>query len=792
MGFLKSPFSLDFYRLKKLKKIYRQIDALKDEMAALTDQELSQKTSFFKQRLAKGETVDSLLVEAYAVVREASRRVLGLFPYQVQVLGAIVLHQGNLAEMKTGEGKTLTATMPLYLNALSGKGAMLITTSAYLAQRDAEEMGAIFNLLGMTVGVGVFDSKTDVTVEMKRKVYHSDIIYTTNSALGFDYLFENLAVHRSQKYMRSFHYAIIDEADAVLLDTAQTPLVISGSPRVQSNLYWVADNFILSLKQGEGYYYDRERGEVWLTQKGMDEAERYFRQQGFYSLSNQELVRHVNLALQAHKLFTLGKQYVIEDGEVKLLDQTDGRTLKGTKIQGGVHQAIEQKEGVKVTPEMRAMASITYQNLFLMFPTLAGMTGTGKSAEAEFIQTYNMEVVQIPTNKPVIRKDYPDLIYTSIPEKIRASLDMVKKLHKKGQPILLVTGSVKMSELYSELLLLEGIPHSLLNAYHAAKEAQMIAEAGQLGAVTVATNMAGRGTDIKLGPGVEELGGLAVIGTERMKSDRADLQMRGRSGRQGDPGFSQFFVSLEDDIVIEHGGKWVSDYFRKHRDLIDENNPRPLTQKRFRRALRRAQQASSGAAQQSRGMTLQFDESVKVQRDYIYKERNAIIDGSSQGVDILQFAQDLVDWFLKSKKTLDQHDVERFILDYITYDFQDFPDDIDLDNRDSIGQFMMKLITKEWERKKRFLKKDYLDFERIALLKAIDESWVEEVDYLQQLRVIAGARQTAQRNPVFEYHKEAYRSYQAMKRNIRHLTVQYLLLSQVSYNAEGELQIYFA
>ncbi|HEM5082646.1 TPA: accessory Sec system translocase SecA2 [Streptococcus suis] len=788
---IKKYFSLDYFRLEKLRAIYLQIDRLKEEMAGLTDQELRDKTQEFRNRLAQGETVDDLLVEAYAVVREADKRVLGMFPYQVQVMGAIVLHQGNIAEMKTGEGKTLTATMPLYLNALEGKGAMLITTSAYLAMRDGEEMGDVYRFLGLTVGIGVEKDEKKEGAAKKRAIYHSDIVYTTNSALGFDYLIENLATQTKQKFLRPFHYAIIDEADAVLLDTAQTPLIISGAPRVQSNLYAIADHFIHSLTEGESYYYNRELREVWLTRKGIAEAERYFSSKNFYVASNRELVRHVNLALQAHKLYTLGKDYVVENDEIRLLDRIDGRVLQGTKIQGGIHQAIEQKEGVKITSEMRTMASITYQNLFLMFSKLSGMTGTGKTAESEFIETYNMEVVQIPTNKPIARKDFPDKIYTTIPEKITAILDKVRSIHATGQPILLVTGSVNFSEIFSELLLMEGIPHSLLNAYNAAKEAQMIAEAGQLGSVTVATSMAGRGTDIKLGKGVKELGGLAIIGTERMKSKRTDLQLRGRSGRQGDPGFSQFYVCLEDDLMIEHGGKWVQDYFKENRDRVDPLRPRELRAKKFVRALKHAQDASDGSGRASRSMTLKFDESVKLQRDFVYKERDAIIAGKSEAIDVYDFADEIIEEFIAMTPTMTEHALERFILDNFTYDFRKFPRNFSFADEDSVRELLMNIVENEINRKKDLLKDDFIQFERIALLKAIDETWIEEVDYLQQLRIIASARTTAQRNPIFEYHTEAFKSYEKMKKEIRVAALRNIMLSQVTYD-KTELQIYFA
>lgn len=788
---IKDYFSLDSRRLKKINNILASINRLKEEMSQLSDAELQQKTDEFKERLAAGETLDHLLVEAFALVREADKRILGLFPYDVQVIGAIVLHQGNTAEMKTGEGKTLTATMPLYLNALEGKGAMLVTNNDYLAIRDANEMRPVYEFLGLSVGVGVGGKANQkMKTEQKRQIYASDIIYTTNSALGFDYLTDNLAASKDKKFLRPFHYAIVDEADAVLLDMAQTPLVISGSPRVQSNLYAVSDEFILSLVENEGYHFDKEHKETWLKHAGVKEAERYFSLENCYVREQKELVRHINLALQAHRLFENGKDYVVDDDEVKLLDKHNGRMLKGTKLQGGVHQAIEQKEHVKVSPEMRAMASITYQNLFLLFPKLSGMTGTAKVAEDELIETFNMEVIRIPTNRPIKRIDYPDKIYTTLPEKIHAIIAFVKKVHATGQPILLVAGTVRMSELFSEILLLEGIPHSLLNAQSALKEAQMIAEAGQLHAVTVATNMAGRGTDIKLGEGVAQLGGLAVIGTERMNSQRMDLQLRGRSGRQGDPGFSQFFVSFEDDLIIESGPQWAQDYFKKQRHHVDESNPKELHRRKFRKLFQQAQEASDSKGKSSRGSTLEFDASVKIQREYIYKERDSLIEGTNENYDIAKIITSVLKDFVK-ETDLTTVTVTRFILDNMTYQFGGIDPSLNLNDASAVVQLLEHLAEKELARKRQLLGADFRDFERIAVLKAVDESWIEEVDYLQQLRTVATARQTAQRNPIYEYHKEALISYRLMKKEIKKLAFKNLLLSDVSYTDKDELKIYF-
>lgn len=783
---------MDQSRMRKLRATLHEINMLAEEMSELTDEELKNKTVEFKNRLRLGESLDDLLPEAYAVVREADKRVLGMFPYDVQVLGAIVLHQGNVAEMRTGEGKTLTATLPLYLNGLTGKGAMLVTPSDYLAIRDFKEMSPVYRFLGLTVSVGVFENpKKKVKATEKRKIYNSDIIYTTNNSLGFDYLIHNLASDEDSQYMRGFHYAVLDEVDAVLLDIAQTPLVISGTPRVQSNLYAAADKFITTLTRNESYYFDPERKEIWLTQRGIDEAERYFNVENLFDPQYTELYRHIILAIRAHFTMESGKEYLVEDDEVLLLDQANGRTLEGTKLQGGLHQAIEAKEHVPLTEETRAMASITYQSLFLMFEKLSGMTGTGKTVETEFIETYNMEVIEIPTHRPVIRKDYPDKIYTTLPEKITASIDYLKSIYRTGQPVLLVTGSVRMSELYSEILLFEGVPHSLLNAFNAAKEAEMVAEAGQLGAVTVATNMAGRGTDIKLGPGVAELGGLVIIGTERMKNKRMDLQIRGRAGRQGDPGVSQFFVSLEDDLLISSGGKWVHDYFKKHKDSIDPDSPKLLTHKKFARALEHAQESSENQSRGSRGSTLSFEESIKVQRDLIYKERDSIIAGLNSRIHLEEMLIQAIDDFLIHEENIEPFHVQRFILDNIDYGFKGKV--LNMRNKKEFRAFLVDVLNQNLTAKKQFIKEenDFNSLVRVSVLRAVDEAWIENVDYLQQLRVLISGRQSSGQNPLFAYHKEAYLSFEKMRRNIRSKVLQYVMLTEVTYNKNGDLEIYF-
>lgn len=763
-------------------------------MRVLSDDQLALKTDEFRKRLQEGESLDQLLPEVYAVVREVDYRVLGMFPYDVQVLGAIVLHQGNLAEMKTGEGKTLTATMPLYLNALSGKGTYLVTTNSYLAVRDAEEMKPVFNFLGLTVGTAVtYNSDEDLELEQKKQIYKSDIIYTTNSALGFDYLIDNLASEPSQKFIRDFHYVIIDEADEVLLDMAQTPLIISGSPRVRSNLYSLAKNFVVTLKEGVDYTLEQDTRDVWLTNKGIDEMERYFSIENIYAKEHGQLVRHITLLLKAYHQFERGKEYVVRDGEILLLDQSNGRALEGTKLQGGLHQAIETKEDVDITEEMRSVASITYQNLFLLFDKMSGMSGTAKSAEVELNKIYRMLVIQVPSNRPTIRKDLPDKIYTTLPEKIAAIVDLTKMIHSTGQPILMVTSSVRMSQLFSDILLMEGIPHSLLNANNVAKEAQMIAEAGQKGTVTVATTMAGRGTDIKITDEVRALGGLYIIGTERMTNERIDLQMRGRSGRQGDPGISQFFVSLEDNVLIRHGEKWIEKYLRKNIDKVREDVPTELKNKKFRKAVQQAQKQSEERAMSVRMSTVEFERSIKVQRDYIYQARNIVL--SKTGREMIEIVNNYlcesIEHFIKEHDSLSLVVLERFILENISYDINIGNYDIDIEDKDAVKDYLMKLVQEEIKNKEKIAAENFITFCNTVLLKAIDEAWVEEVDYLQQLRIVVAGRATAQRNPMFEYHREALVAYKKMRLEIAELVLQYFMLSRLSYNKDGNLSVLF-
>ena len=787
------------FQIQRLKKILAKVKSFESEMAGLSDAELRKKTQEFKERLTAGETLDDLLPEAYAVVREADKRVLGMFPYDVQVMGAIVLHEGNVAEMATGEGKTLTATMPLYLNALSGQGAMLVTTNTYLALRDAQEMGQVYRFLGLTIEAAVVaDGSGNLTPKQKRMIYQADIVYTTNSALGFDYLIENLAENKDSQYLSPFNYVIIDEIDSILLDSAQVPLVISGAPRVQSNFYSIMDTFITTLKEEEDYYYDDEKNEVWLTSKGILAAESFLDLEHLFSKENQELVRHLNLALRAHKLYKKDKDYVVRQGdkeaEVVLLDRATGRLLEMTRLQGGQHQAIEAKEHVKLTEETRAMASITYQNLFRLFWKISGMTGTGKVVESEFMETYSMSVIKIPTNRPVIRQDLPDQLYQTLPEKVFASLDEVKHYHAQGNPLLIFTGSVEMSEIYSSLLLREGIAHNLLNANNAAREAQIIAEAGQKGAVTVATSMAGRGTDIKLGPGVADLGGLVVIGTERMENQRIDLQIRGRSGRQGDPGISKFFISLEDDLLRKWGPDWLKKLYKDYSTEEVQQHPVQLGQRRFRRLVAKAQRASESSAKMSRRMTLEYAQCMKIQREITYAERNRLIQAEERiDEEISRVLSQVIHQAAYEQSYETRADLYRFILDHFSYHAERIPYDFDIYSPEKIAELLQDIAEQELQAKKAYLKSDKLftHFQRVSVLKAIDENWVEQVDYLQQLKTALSGQHFSMKNPLVEYYQEAYDGFEYMKERMKQQIVKNLLMSELALNPKGEVIMYF-
>lgn len=783
-------------KLRRLRKKLAKINALEESMSRLSDEELKNKTEEFKNRLRTGETLEDILIEAFAAIREADRRILGMFPFDVQVLGALALHEGTIVEMKTGEGKTLTATLPLYLNALEGKGTILVTTNDYLARRDAIDMGEVYRFMGLTVGVGVFDDDEEVDSNRKKKIYSSDILYTTSTALGFDYLIDNLAGNVEDKFLRSFNYVIVDEADAVLLDSAQTPLIIAGSPRVQSNLYDTADQFIRTLRKEQEFKFLKDEKIIFLTDEGIRYAEKYFNISNLYGEEYFELNRHINLALRAHYLFKKDIDYVVTDDAVELLDNRTGRILEGTRLQSGIHQAIETKEKVKKSKDSRAIASVTYQSLFNMFPKLSGMTGTGKIAENELISTYGVSVVVLPTNTPIQRLDYSDKIYTTLPEKLFATLEFVKELYEKQQPILLISGTVDIAEIYSRMLLQEGIPHNVLTAKNIAKEALIIAEAGQKGAVTVATSLAGRGTDIKLGKGVAELGGLAVIGTERMPNSRIDWQLRGRAGRQGDPGLSQFFVSLEDDLIMNHSNKRLKKYFEKQNRIDRRNYGKPLLSKHFSRIVARAQQKSEDKSESARQNTIKFDESLKSQRKKIYHLRDQLIYGEVKLRDRLdELISEYIEMYIENNRHsgLNQNDFKRFILENFTYQLRSLPTSLDLNNSKQVKDYLFYLYQLEMERKSKQLKTDSKveEFIRLSILRAIDECWIQQVDHLQQLKTFVSMRQIAQRDSISEYLRESLESYEEMGKEVKHAIVKNVMLSTIEGKIDDGLSIYF-
>lgn len=760
---LRTVIENDKGELRKLEKIAKKVESYADAMAALSDEELKAKTPEFKQRYQNGETLDQLLPEAFAVVREAAKRVLGLYPYRVQIMGGIVMHNGDVPEMRTGEGKTLTATMPVYLNALAGEGVHVITVNEYLATRDATEMGEVYSWLGLSVGINL-SAKSPYE---KREAYNCDITYSTNSEIGFDYLRDNMVVRQEDMVQRPLNFALVDEVDSVLIDEARTPLIVSGQVTSEtSQLYIRADKFVKTLESVD-YVIDVPTKTIGLTDSGIDKAEEYFNLENLYDLENVALTHYIDNALRANYIMILDIDYVVsENGEILIVDQFTGRTMEGRRFSDGLHQAIEAKEGVRIQEESKTSASITYQNMFRMYKKLAGMTGTAKTEEEEFREVYNMRIIPIPTNKPVARIDHPDLLYPTLASKFRAVVEDVKRRHAKGQPVLVGTVAVETSDIISKKLVEAGIPHEVLNAKNHFKEAQIIMNAGQRGAVTIATNMAGRGTDIKLGEGVRELGGLCVIGTERHESRRIDNQLRGRAGRQGDPGESQFYLSLEDDLMRRFGSDRIKAFL--DRMNLDEDEA-VIKSKMLTRQVESAQKRVEGNNYDMRKQVLQYDDVMREQREIIYAERHDVITADRDlAPEIKAMIKRTINRAVDAHSRADREEGIKAILNFAKSNLvsEDSIKLADLENLDfeEIKEELYKraLVVYDAQIAKLHDEEAVKEFQKVLILMVVDNKWTDHIDALDQLRQSVGLRGYAQNNPVVEYQSEGFRMFQAM------------------------------
>ena len=775
---LKTIIENDKGELRRLEKMADKVLNYESQMAAMSDEELKAKTDEFKERYNKGESLDSLLYEAFAVVREAAKRVLGLFPYKVQVMGGIVLHHGDVPEMRTGEGKTLTATMPVYLNALAGKGVHVVTVNEYLTERDATEMGELYSWLGLSVGINLA-AKSPME---KKEAYLCDITYSTNSEIGFDYLRDNMVVRAENMVQRPLNYALVDEVDSILIDEARTPLIVSGANAVEtSQLYHMADHFVKSLDKDD-YIIDIQSKTIGLSDSGIDKAESYFKLENLYDIENVALTHFIDNALRANYIMILDIDYVVsEEQEILIVDQFTGRTMEGRRYSDGLHQAIEAKEGVPIQDETKTSASITYQNLFRMYKKLAGMTGTGKTEEEEFREIYNIRVIPIPTNRPIQRIDHSDLLYASLDAKFKAVVEDVKARYQKGQPVLVGTVAVETSDFLSKKLVAAGVPHEVLNAKNHYREAQIIMNAGQRGAVTIATNMAGRGTDIKLGEGVRELGGLCVIGTERHESRRIDNQLRGRSGRQGDPGESQFYLSLEDDLMKRFGSERLKGVFERLNMSDEAIESRMLT-----RQVEAAQKRVEGNNYDTRKQVLQYDDVMREQREIIYAQRYDVITADRDLAPeihamIRRTIGRIVDAHARSK----EDEKLEAILNFAKYNL--LPEDSisrsdlaglsDQAIKDELFQRALKVYDSQVAKLR---DEDAVkEFQKVLILRVVDNKWTDHIDALDQLRNAVGLRGYAQNNPVVEYQAEGFRMFNDMIGSIEFDVTRLMMKAQI-------------
>ena len=775
---LKTIIENDKGEIRRLEKMADKVFKYEDQMASLTDDQLKAKTVEFKERYQNGESLDSLLYEAFAVVREGAKRVLGLFPYKVQVMGGIVLHHGDVPEMRTGEGKTLTATMPVYLNALSGKGVHVVTVNEYLSERDATEMGELYSWLGLSVGINLA-AKSPME---KKEAYECDITYSTNSEIGFDYLRDNMVVRAENMVQRPLNYALVDEVDSILIDEARTPLIVSGANAVEtSQLYHMADHYVKSLDKDD-YIIDVQSKTIGLSDSGIDKAESYFKLENLYDIENVALTHFIDNALRANYIMLLDIDYVVsEEQEILIVDQFTGRTMEGRRYSDGLHQAIEAKEGVPIQDETKTSASITYQNLFRMYKKLSGMTGTGKTEEEEFREIYNIRVIPIPTNRPVQRIDHPDLLFASIEAKFKAVVEDVKARYQKGQPVLVGTVAVETSDYISKKLVAAGVPHEVLNAKNHYKEAQIIMNAGQRGAVTIATNMAGRGTDIKLGEGVRELGGLCVIGTERHESRRIDNQLRGRSGRQGDPGESQFYLSLEDDLMKRFGSERLKGVFERLNMSDEAIESRMLT-----RQVEAAQKRVEGNNYDTRKQVLQYDDVMREQREIIYAQRYDVITADRDlAPEIQAMIKRTIGRVVDGHARAKQDEKLEAILNFAKYNL--LPEDsITLEDLSgmsdkAIKEELFQRALKVYDSQVSKLRDEEAvkEFQKVLILRVVDNKWTDHIDALDQLRNAVGLRGYAQNNPVVEYQAEGFRMFNDMIGSIEFDVTRLMMKAQI-------------
>ncbi|MBM7580105.1 preprotein translocase subunit SecA [Jeotgalibacillus terrae] len=784
-GILNKIFDGNKRDVKRFDKVADQVIAKTGDIEQLSDEQLRAKTDELKARYEQGESLEDLMPEAFAVVKEGAKRVLGLDPYRVQMMGAAALHEGNIAEMKTGEGKTLTSTMPVYLNALTGKGVHVVTVNEYLASRDAEEMGQLYNFLGLTVGLNLNSMDKD----QKREAYLADITYSTNNELGFDYLRDNMVLYKEQKVQRPLHFAVIDEVDSILIDEARTPLIISGQAQKNTQLYIQTNAFVRNLRIDEDYTYDEKTKGVQLTEDGITKAERAFRIDNLYDYAHVTLNHHITQSLKAHASMKRDFDYVVEEGKVVIVDQFTGRLMKGRRYSDGLHQAIEAKEGLEIQNESMTMASITFQNYFRRYEKLSGMTGTAKTEEEEFRNIYNMRVVVIPTNREIVRDDKADLIYASVKGKHMAAIEDIAERHTKGQPVLVGTVAIETSELIASELKKKGIPHNVLNAKNHGSEAQIITDAGKRGAVTIATNMAGRGTDIKLGDGVKELGGLAVIGTERHESRRIDNQLRGRAGRQGDPGVTQFYLSMEDDLMRRFG----SDNMKSMMSRLGMDDSQPIQSKMVTRAVESAQKRVEGNNFDARKQLLQYDDVLRQQREVIYTDRDEILESDSLRHIVDRMVETTVHNAVEAYAPMteerakwDLKGLEHFIFANLLPENVITAETLEGKSNEEMKSLIMDEVNKRYDEREQELGERMREFEKVVLLRSLDTKWIDHIDAMDQLRQGIHLRAYGQIDPLREYQNEGFAMFETMQHSVNEEVTKYVMKAEIRSNIERQ------